>query len=64
MLALPLSAGTHSITLTYRNPAFVLGLRISLACGAAFAAVLLTCCREEISPKPGKFARGHRRQKK
>ena len=64
MLALPLTAGTHSIRLTYRNAAFVLGARISLACAAVFAALLLTCYRSEILPKPGKFARDKGKREK
>ena len=58
MLALPLSAGSHSVTLIYRNAALALGWKISLACAVMFAALLLTCYRSEIRPKSGKFARG------
>lgn len=64
MLALPLSAGSHTIRLTYRNAAFVLGVQISMACGAVFAGLLLTAYRSEIRHRPGKFARGRGRREK
>ena len=64
MLALPLSAGSHTIWLTYRNAAFVLGAQITLACGAVFAGLLLTAYRSEIRHRPGKFARGRGRREK
>lgn len=64
MLSLPLTAGSQSITLVYRNSAFILGLRISLACAAAFAVLLLTCYLPENRHKPGKFARKAERRKK
>ena len=64
MLALPLSAGSHSIQLTYHNAAFALGLRISIACAAVFVALLLTAYRSELRSKPGKFARGTKKREK
>ena len=64
MLALPLSAGSHTVQLTYRNAAFVLGARISLACGAVFVGLLMTAYRSEIRHRPGKFARGRERREK
>ena len=62
MLALPLSAGSHTIRLTYRNAAFVLGTQISLACVAVFAGLLLTAYRSEIraSAQAGKICPGKR----
>ena len=64
MLALPLRAGSHTVQLTYRNAAFVLGARISLACGAVFVGLLMTAYRSEIRHRPGKFARGRGRREK
>ena len=56
MLAIPLTQGTHSVVLTYHNAAFSLGWKISLACGALFAA-LIALDRRDDRKKPGKFAR-------
>ena len=64
MLALPLRAGSHTVQLTYRNAAFVLGAQISLACGAVFVGLLMTAYRSEIRHRPGKFARGRGRREK
>ena len=64
MLAIPLSIGSHTIRLTYRNAAFILGVRISLACAVVFGGLLLTAYRSELRPKPGKFARGKDRREK
>ncbi|MDO5546510.1 MAG: YfhO family protein [Eubacteriales bacterium] len=64
MLALPLTAGSHSVKIVYRNSAFILGLRISLACAAVFVVLMLTCYRSEIRRKTGKFARGKDRREK
>ena len=64
MLSLPLTAGSHSIQLTYHNAAFTLGWKLSLACAAVFVVLTLTCYRSELRQKPGKFARGNRHQEK
>ena len=58
MLALPLSAGSHSIRLTYRNAAFSLGWKLSLACAAVFAVLIMTCYCGELRQRAGKYARG------
>ena len=58
MLALPLSAGSHSIRLTYHNAAFSLGWKLSLACAAVFAVLIMTCYRGELRQRVGKYARG------
>lgn len=43
LVGIPLSAGTHTISLFYRNAAFSLGCRISGACvGAFFLCILIT----------------------
>ena len=64
MLGLPLTAGSHSITLTYRNSALSLGWKIAFACALVFAVLILACYREEIPRKTGKFARRNRRPEK
>ena len=64
MLAIPLSAGSHTVQFVYRNAAFVLGARISLACAAVFAGLLMIAYRSEIRQPPGKFARGRERREK
>ena len=64
MLSLPLTAGSHSIRLTYHNAAFTLGWKLSLACAAVFVVLIFTCYRSELRQKPGKFARGNRHQEK
>ena len=64
MLALPLSAGSHSIRLTYHNAAFSLGWKLSLACAAVFAALLLTAYADELRPRQGKFSRGREKREK
>ena len=64
MIALPLTAGNHTVAFVYRNAAFILGLQISLACAAVFGVLLLTCYRSELRRKAGKFARGRDRQEK
>ena len=41
MIALNLAEGTHTIRLSYRNNAFIIGLACSLLCAAAFVALVL-----------------------
>ena len=48
MIALNLTEGTHTVRLTYRNNAFIVGLTLSLLCAAAFVALIL------VSRKPKK----------
>ena len=64
MLAIPLSAGSHTVQFAYRNAAFVLGAQISLACAAVFVGLFMTAYRSEIRHRPGKFARGRERREK
>lgn len=40
MLALPVTAGSHTVAFLYRNAAFSLGWKISLGCAGTFLAVL------------------------
>ena len=61
MLSLPLTAGSHSIRLTYHNAAFTLGWKLSLACAVVFVALSFTCYRSELRQKPRKLARLNRR---
>ena len=62
MLAVPLTAGSHSVVFVYHNSAFSLGWKLSLACAAVFAGLIATCYRPIIPKKPGKFARDGRKQ--
>ena len=39
MVAVNLTEGVHTVRLTYRNAAFSLGWKISLACAAVFGAL-------------------------
>ncbi|MDO5400874.1 MAG: YfhO family protein [Eubacteriales bacterium] len=57
MAALPLSQGTHEVVLTYRNPAFSLGWKISLLSALAFAAIAAAAYRPAwlVKGKKGKF---------
>lgn len=43
MIAVPLSAGEHTVTFTYHNAAFALGWKISLACFVLFGVMLYLC---------------------
>ena len=42
MIGVPLSKGTHTVTFQYRNSAFSLGWKISLACAAVFTGLALS----------------------
>ena len=61
MVALPLTAGTHEITFTYRNAAFSLGWKITLICAAVFLLLVQLVYRPDWkkilpqSPSGGKF---------
>ena len=43
MIAIPLSAGEHTVTFTYYNTAFTLGWKISLVCFVMFGVMLYLC---------------------
>ena len=43
MIAIPLSAGEHTVTFTYSNTAFTLGWKISLACFVMFVVFVYLC---------------------
>ena len=57
MLALELTEGTHTIRLTYRNAAFSLGWKVSLACAAVFGALAWSICKPNVRKmrKSGKY---------
>ncbi len=42
MIGVPMTEGTHTVTFTYRNPAFSLGWKVSLACVLLFFAITFT----------------------
>ena len=53
MVAVPLTAGSHTVTFTYHNAAFSLGWKVSLGCLLVFLAlVLIRYCPEH---KKGKY---------
>ena len=64
MLSIPLTAGSHSIRLTYRNSAFILGRRIALACLAVFVVLMATVYAGELRPRQGKYARRREKREK
>ena len=55
MIGVSLSQGTHTVTLTYRNAAFSLGWKVSLACAAVFLLLALTVYRP--ARRRGKYDR-------
>ncbi len=55
MIAVDLTKGTHEIQLVYRNPAFSMGWKISLVCGAIFVALVYVVYRPDLKPKHGKY---------
>ena len=57
MISVALTAGSHEVSFTYRNPALALGWKISLACAAVFSLLIFTGYRPETPENPGKFAR-------
>ena len=60
MTAVDLSEGIHRVRLTYRNPAFALGWKISLGCAAVFAILVWMTEKPKLSkkkPKRGKYQR-------
>ena len=61
MVAVELTQGEHTVSFTYRNAAFSLGWKISLACGAALLALVQINYRPDWKKllrgggKPGKY---------
>ena len=57
MIALELAEGTHTVRLTYRNAAFSLGLKVSLACAAVFGMLAWNVCKPNGSKgrKSGRY---------
>ena len=48
MIGVELTEGTHTVTYVYRNPAFSLGWKVSLACAAILAALYLHVYKPRI----------------
>ncbi len=48
MIALELTEGEHTVVFTYRNEAFALGWKVSLACLAVFLAITATVYRKPL----------------
>ena len=57
MVAVELTEGTHTVSITYHNSALSLGWKISLACAAIFVLLVLWIYKPEWrhSPKQGKY---------
>ncbi len=56
MVAVELTEGEHTVSFVYRNAAFSLGWKISLACAALFLVITLRVYRPKLPiPKRGKF---------
>ena len=53
MIALPMTAGSHTVRFYYRNNAFILGLGITLVCAAIFA--LIVYIKHPPKKSKGKF---------
>lgn len=59
MMALPVTAGLHTVSFRYRNAAFSLGWKVSLACAAVFLAVSWLVYRPSLKwGKRGKHQKG------
>ena len=57
MIGLNLSVGTHTVTFTYENRAFSLGLMISAACFALFLGCYWIYYQPSFKHKKGKYER-------
>jgi uncharacterized membrane protein YfhO len=55
MIGVPMTQGSHTVTFTYRNPAFALGWKISLLCGLTFILIALIVYKPRR--KRGKYER-------
>jgi uncharacterized membrane protein YfhO len=53
MISIPITQGIHTVTFTYRNPAFALGWKISLLCAVIFIAIVLVVYKPKR--KRGKY---------
>lgn len=60
MIALELTQGTHEVTFVYENAAFSLGCKISLACAAVFAALVMIVYKPDLK----KLFVTHRKKRK
>ena len=61
MMALPVTAGLHTVSFRYENAAFSLGWKITLACAAVFLAVSYLAYRPKLKLKRGKHQRRGRK---
>ena len=57
MVSVPLTEGKHLVEYTYRNPAFSLGWKISLLCGAVFGVLVYRREKTALIRKRGKYER-------
>ena len=59
MIGVQLTEGEHQVSFSYHNAAFALGWKISLACAAAFLALIQINYKPDwkslLKRKPGKF---------
>ena len=58
MLAVPLTAGDHSLTFEYRNSAFSLGWKITMVCVALFVVLIWYFDRPKLFMDRGQLRRG------
>ena len=58
MIALDLTQGDHTVTFVYHNAAFSLGWKISLACAAVFAVLVLVIYKPHLHKPAPKKKRG------
>ena len=55
MIAVELTEGSHTVSFTYRNAAFEMGLKITLGCAAMFALAILLVYKPHLKMKHGKY---------
>jgi ABC-type multidrug transport system permease subunit len=55
MIAVPLTEGSHTVSFIYHNAAFALGWKVSFACFAIFALLILLIYKPHLKMKHGKY---------
>ena len=55
MIGIPVTEGSHTVTFTYHNSAFSLGLKISLVCLVVFLGLYYAAYQPTFKPKRGKY---------
>jgi hypothetical protein len=55
MIAVPLTEGDHTVSFIYRNAAFELGWKVSLACLVIFGLLILVVYKPHLKMKHGKY---------